>query len=139
MQLSPVPPAPAASGRDPDGAPAAWTHNEGMEYRTAHRRLENHELVVGAVLLLAFVVAVILMFVHPTASLTVFAISLVGLVLAVIVGKGLARAERTAARKSLAEGVCPNCGAAVHTGDNPQQLHCDACEIEFSERGVIVR
>ena len=43
-----------------------------MTYVTVHRSKIRFQVVIATILVLAFFLALILMFVHPTASLTVF-------------------------------------------------------------------
>ena len=108
-----------------------------MEYQQARLRLEHHQLAVVLALITAFLIAFLLMFIHPTASLAVFAIALIGLVAAVIVGFALKRAKQTAAREELAHQACPECGAkVVHPAEHPADWHCPGCGADFTPRGA---
>jgi ribosomal protein L37AE/L43A len=110
-----------------------------MDYQTAHTKLEHHQLAVIFALIFAFIIAFVLMFIHPTASLAVFALALIGLFAALLVGAGLRRVERSAARSALSHEACPKCGAHVaHTAERPVDWHCEACGADFSERGAAV-
>ena len=107
-----------------------------MDYQTAHNKLEHHQLAVIGALIVAFFIAFALMFIHPTASLAVFAIALIGMFAALLVGMGLRRAERIAARSELAHQACPKCGAKVeHDADRPKDWHCSDCGAIFSPAG----
>lgn len=110
-----------------------------MDYQTAHARLEHHQLAVIAGLLLAFVIAAVLMFVHPTASLAVFAIAFVGLLASLVLGAWLGHVERAAARESLSHGACPRCGSGVqHMTARPDDWHCNTCGADFTPAGIEV-
>lgn len=110
-----------------------------MNYQTAHAKLEHHQLAVIGALILAFLVAFMLMFIHPTASLAVFAIALVGLLAGLVIAAFLRHAERGAARAALVQHACPKCGAKVeHTTQRPADWHCEACGADFSEAGAEV-
>jgi len=118
------------------GAGCAVQNEVVMDYTTAHNKLEHHQLAAIGALILAFVIAFVLMFIHPTASLAVFAIALIGLFAALFVGMGLRHAERTAARSALGHHACPKCGAKVeHPGGRPVDWQCAECGAVFSPGG----
>ena len=90
-----------------------------------------------AVLIVAFVIAMVLMFVHPTGSLMIFFLGLV----CALVGGGvvhvMARAEQTAIRHALQRRECPHCGATggpLEGGAGEWQ--CRSCGEMFVDTGA---
>lgn len=130
----------AKTGRNSNGHQPLKSETEcAMDYQTAHSKLEHHQLAVVGGLILAFFIAFALMFIHPTASLAVFAIAFGGLIAALVVGAGLKRAERKAAVAALSHEACPKCGAKVeHTTVRPMDWHCTDCGANFSKVGTEV-
>jgi hypothetical protein len=108
-----------------------------MSYLSLQRKLENHELAALGVLTAAFAAAFVLMFVHPTGALLIFGLSLIFLMVMIIVGRFILRAERTVAREALTHGDCPKCGADVQTeADDTDTRHCPACGADFLLSGI---
>lgn len=107
-----------------------------MSYQTVHKTLERWEFLVLWLLVVAFIVACILMFVHATAALAMVWLGMIVLVVAWVVVKVLRRVERIAARHDLAGHHCPKCGADVrHEPAGSPDWHCDACGADFAASG----
>ncbi len=108
-----------------------------MSYLSLHNSRERMELSVMALLIGMFLLVMALMFIHPTLALAVFGLGLVTALLAGGVDKLFGRAERQAARKSLAGHTCPRCGAPVHwDGCAEAHWHCAACRADFMPDGL---
>ncbi|MHC5001808.1 MAG: hypothetical protein ACYTJ0_01675 [Planctomycetota bacterium] len=108
-----------------------------MSYQSIHKTLERWEFAVLGMLVVAFLIACVLMFVHATAALAMVWLGLVVLAVAFVVIKLLRRAERVAARHELASHHCPKCGAGVHhEPPESEDWHCDECDAVFAASGV---
>ena len=110
-----------------------------MTYRELHRTNEGYGLVVMWVLIIAFLIAVPFMFVHPSITLALFFTGLIILAVASWVEKLIKRSERVAARAELSAHQCPCCSATID-GDPEQteELQCQACGSAFSKSGVLL-
>jgi len=84
-----------------------------MSYATIHRTNERFLLTVLFILIVAFVFATILMFLHPTGALTIFVLGLGTVFIAALIERGFKYRERTAIRQALGRNECPQCGAGV--------------------------
>ncbi|MHC4413733.1 MAG: transposase family protein [Planctomycetota bacterium] len=108
-----------------------------MSYDSLHKANERYQLAVMWLLIGAFLVAMALMFVHPTGAILVFWVGLVILGVAVVIEKLVVRAERAAARNALKSHTCPHCGAEVEQDPQPGgEWHCRACSATFLDTGA---
>ncbi|MHC5023455.1 MAG: hypothetical protein ACYTGG_06030 [Planctomycetota bacterium] len=111
-----------------------------MSYRTLHKANESYELAVMWLLIAAFLVAVALMFVHPSGAIFVF---WAGLIIAAAAwgSEKIVRAiERRLARRTLATGTCPCCGKALDQKEpTNHEWSCASCESIFLDTGVQIR
>jgi hypothetical protein len=105
-----------------------------MSYQTIHRNLARHEIGVGMLLLAAFLVAVPLMFIHPTGALALFGLSLIVLLVAVILDVVMRWMQRRAAVDELRHHSCPSCGARMVDPSAPWA--CEQCGTSFDSTGV---
>ncbi len=108
-----------------------------MTYRSVHKAKGSYELTVLWLLIGAFVLAMGLMFVHPTASLLVFFMGFAFLGVAVLIDKLFATVERAAARSALKSHTCPSCGANVSRDRQHEDgWHCLTCGSAFLDTGA---
>ncbi len=108
-----------------------------MTYRSVHKAKGSYELTVLWLLIGAFVLAMALMFVHPTASLLVFFMGFAFLGVAVLIDKLFASVEQAAARTALKSHTCPSCGANVDRDrQQDDEWHCLACGAAFLDTGA---
>lgn len=109
-----------------------------MSYTTIQDGTLRLELTVLGLLIIAFLLAVVLMFVHPTGALTVFAFSLVG----TIVFAGFDRRRRRTALRlacdALAHESCPRCDGPVTASaddDGDRRMRCQRCGMSYASSG----
>ncbi len=109
-----------------------------MTYHSIHKAKGSYELTVLWLLIAAFVLAMGLMFVHPTASLLVFFLGFAFLGVAVLIDKLFATMEHSAARRALKSHTCPSCGANVYRDRQQQdEWHCLECGSAFLDTGAV--
>lgn len=109
-----------------------------MSYRTLHKANERYELAVMWLLIGAFVLAMALMFVHPTGAILVFLLGLIILAVASIIELVVKRIERSAARTELTHHHCPACGEYIKrssSGNSLGEWHCEKCSANFLDSG----
>jgi hypothetical protein len=95
------------------------------------------ELAMMALLFGMFLLVMALMFIHPSLALGVFWLGLITVLVVGGVDKLLGRAERRAAKSSLASHVCPRCGAPIQwEGQGEAHWHCEACQADFLPDGL---
>ena len=107
-----------------------------MTYQSLIRTNERYQVTVLFVYLGMLLVAMAMMFVHPTVTLLLFWIGLISLAAFALSEKFIGSVLRKSARHDLARFVCPRCGAAVH--HDPQQVEdwcCDRCDAAFECSG----
>jgi hypothetical protein len=107
-----------------------------MSYQSLVRINERYQIAVLFVYLAMLLVAMAMMFVHPTITLLLFWIGLISLAAFALSEKFIGAVLRSSARHDLARFVCPRCGAAVHS--DPQQARdwrCDRCDAAFECSG----
>ncbi|MHC4990567.1 MAG: hypothetical protein ACYTGC_06260 [Planctomycetota bacterium] len=108
-----------------------------MDYRSVHQVNERYKLSVMWMLVGAFLLAVVLMFLHPSAALLVFSLGLIFTAVATVIELFFKRAERVAARSALQHHECPSCGAPVERSKaHEDEWHCDACGVTFMDSGA---
>ncbi len=112
-----------------------------MSYRTLHKANERYELVVMWLLIGAFVLAMALMFVHPTGAILVFLLGMVFLAVTSIIELIVRHKERSVARNELTHHHCPACGEYIARNrgrDNVHgQWHCEKCNADFLDNGDV--
>lgn len=96
-------------------------------YRVIHRANDRYKLTVMSVLIAAFLVAMPLMFVHPTVVILLVWLGLVVLALALPIEWLLQRAERAAAHKALQRHECPECGSTLGDAPDESDWICESC------------
>lgn len=107
-----------------------------MSYPSLAKANEHYQLAIMWVLMAAFVVAMGMMFVHPTATIALFWLGLVILGLFAISERFITAALHSSARQSLARNACPCCGAGVHRDpSDPDDWCCDRCGAAFRDSG----
>jgi len=84
-------------------------------------------LAVMFVLIGAFLVAVLMMFVHPGVALLLLWLGLIVLCLATGVHWAFKRAEEITLRHETVAYACPVCGAAVSRDTGEARCQCHAC------------
>ena len=100
------------------GRAFARTLHLGMRvYRVIRAVNRGYPLAVLWLYVAAFLLAVVLMFMHPLGTIVLVWIGLLGLVLALLVAKLLAVVQRMVARNILAAGACPGCGGHLSGAD----------------------
>ena len=109
-----------------------------MTYRSLHKANESYKLAVMWLLIGAFLIAMMLMFVHPTGAILVFFLGLIILAVAALIEKLVQWVERITARHELKAHHCPSCGADFRS---PPQQHadewsCDECGSIFLPGGA---
>jgi hypothetical protein len=108
-----------------------------MSYRSLNKANVRYQLTVLFLLIGAFVLAMVLINIHPTAAIIVFWLGMILLGVAALGEWVIRKAERAAARSELRSHRCPRCGKEMH-GDvgEAQAWHCDECGATFLESGV---
>ncbi|MHC4217037.1 MAG: hypothetical protein ACYSU7_01140 [Planctomycetota bacterium] len=105
-----------------------------MSYQSLNKANVRYQLTVLFLLIGAFVLAMVLINIHPTAAIIVFWLGLLLLGVAALGEWVIRKAERAAARSELRESLCPRCGREIrHEAD---QWHCDECGAVFLESGI---
>lgn len=108
-----------------------------MSFRTLHKANEGYKLVVMWLLIGTFLIAMALMFVHPTGAILVFWLGLIILAVAALIEKLVQWAERIAARHDLKAHLCPSCGADVRQApQHADDFRCDECGSVFLTSGA---
>jgi predicted RNA-binding Zn-ribbon protein involved in translation (DUF1610 family) len=110
-----------------------------MSYRSISKANLRYQLVVLFLLIGAFVLAMVLINIHPTAALIVFWLGMILAGLAAIGEWLIRKAERAAARSELKSHHCPRCGKEVHRAaeaEGETEWHCDDCGATFLESGI---
>ncbi len=109
-----------------------------MSYRVVHERNDGFKLAIMGILIVAFLIALPLMFVHPMAVLGLFFSGLIILAIGVGVAKLFHRAERLEARQELLRHACPGCGAAIEGDpDSAEEWNCTSCGSVFLRSGEL--
>lgn len=107
-----------------------------VTYQALHKANERYQLTVACVLLAALLVAMAMLVVHPTVTLLLFWLGLIGLGLFSISEKLIGCVLRNSAKRALARYVCPCGGAGVHR--DPSEVEhwcCDRCGAAFMSSG----
>ena len=107
-----------------------------MSYRSIHKANEAYQLTVMWLLIGAFVVAMALMFIHPTGALLLFFMGLGVVLVAGLIEKLFVRAERSAARDALKGHACPSGGAGIDWEPGAAEWHCEMCGSNFLDSGT---
>jgi DNA-directed RNA polymerase subunit RPC12/RpoP len=108
-----------------------------MSYRSIAKANVRYQLTVLFLLIGAFVLAMVLINIHPTAAIIVFWLGMIVLGVAALGEWVIRKAERAAARKELMSHHCPRCGKEVHRdGEGAQEWHCDDCGATFLDSGI---
>lgn len=108
-----------------------------MTYRSLHKTKERYEVAVMVLLIVAFVLAWAMMFVHPSVALLIFFAGLLIAGASVVGVSMVSRAQHAAARVSLRSHRCPSCGTEVHEiPTRADAWHCDECGAEFQADGT---
>lgn len=101
-------------------------------YHSIEKANHSYKLTILCVLTAAFLIAMPLMFVHPTAVIMLVWLGLVVMAIAVPIEWLILYWQRSAARKALARHECPECGAtcdlAAFKGD---AWTCGECGTAF--------
>ena len=103
-------------------------------YASIHKANEQFLLAVIGFLVLAFVAAMILMFVHPSVALGVFAVGLIVALVSGVIEALFKRSERAAVRTSIRAQQCPLCGGPVR--DEAGAWSCPECDRAFLASGL---
>ncbi len=144
LSRRPVPSSPISPDADDHKwgrIPLVWltcfAHAGDMSYRSLQHANRVYEFTVFGVLIGAFLVAMLLMFVHPTGAITIFWIGLILLAITVVVERVVRQIQRSTARKALRAQVCPNCDARISQDQNDgTKWQCQACGSIFLENGA---
>jgi ribosomal protein L37AE/L43A len=89
------------------------------------------------ILIVAFLIAVPLMFVHPGMVLSLFWLGLVLLGAASVVGWVIVRAREAGARHSLKLHKCPHCHKEIQPDpQSPGEWHCRHCGANYLSSGI---
>ena len=108
-----------------------------MTYRSLHKANESYKLAVMWLLIGAFLIAMTLMFVHPTGAILVFFLGLIILAVAALIEKLVQWAERITARHELKAHHCPSCGADFRKAPrHTDEWRCEECDSVFLPGGV---
>ena len=108
-----------------------------MTYRTPHKANESYKLAVMWLLIGAFLIAMMLMFIHPTGAILVFFLGLFILAVAALIEKLVQWAERIAARHDLKSHHCPSCGADFRQApQHADEWRCEECGTVFLPGGA---
>lgn len=107
-----------------------------MSYRTLHTANQRLEFTIVGVLVVAFLLTWVLMFVHPAIAIALFWLGMAFFLVAVFVLVFTLKAERSAARKELAAHHCPNCNSEIDRDPSAGEWHCKACGADFLDSGV---
>jgi len=106
-------------------------------YRVIRAVNRGYPLAVLWLYVAAFLLAVVLMFMHPLGTIVLVWIGLLGLVFALLVAKLLAVVQRIVARNILAAGACPGCGGHLSGADAEAKVRrCEACGSMFLVTGA---
>ncbi|MDY7107204.1 MAG: hypothetical protein SYC29_01070 [Planctomycetota bacterium] len=107
-------------------------------YRVIRAINRAYALTVLWLYIAAFLVAVALMFMYPIGTITLVWAGLVGLVVALLVGRLLAIVQRALARRSLTASRCPSCGAGLDdvSAEASSPRTCGACGCIFLPNGA---
>jgi uncharacterized membrane protein len=104
-------------------------------YAYIHRANERFMLGVMVFLVIAFIAAMLLMFLHPSGALFMFALGLVVAMVSAVVVKVAKRSERAAVRAAIDAHECPECGGPIR--DEAGAWRCDECDHSFLASGVV--
>ncbi len=108
-----------------------------MTYRTLHKANEGYKLAVMWLLIGAFLITMMLMFIHPTGAILVFFLGLFILAVAALIEKLVQWAERIAARHDLKAHHCPSCGADFRSSpQHADEWRCEECSSVFLPGGA---
>ena len=108
-----------------------------MSYRSLNKLNVRYQLTVLFLLIGAFLLAMVLINIHPTAAIIVFWLGMLVLGAAALGEWAFRAAERAAARSELKSHHCPRCGKEVQRGDEgAQEWHCDECGATFLDSGI---
>jgi len=107
-----------------------------MLYRILRTLHAWYPLGVLWIYVLAFLVALGMMFVFPQITLLLFFLGLGGLGLAVIGARALGSLEHAMAKRIVGRGTCPRCGrSGQHRADGHSDWSCESCGAIFGPRG----
>jgi DNA-directed RNA polymerase subunit RPC12/RpoP len=108
-----------------------------MSYRSITKANVRYQLTVLFLLIGAFVLAMVLINIHPAAAIIVFWLGMLVLGAAALGEWAFRVAERAAARSELESHHCPRCGKEVHrSAEQTQVWHCDECGATFLDSGT---
>jgi DNA-directed RNA polymerase subunit RPC12/RpoP len=108
-----------------------------MSYRSISKANVRYKLTVLFLLIGAFLLAMVLINIHPTAAIIVFWLGMLVLGAAALGEWAFRVAERAAARSELEGHRCPRCGKEVHrSAEQAQEWHCDECGAAFLDSGI---
>lgn len=91
--------------------------------------------VLLVMLMAAFVLAFVFMFIYPLASLILVFLGLGGLWGSAILRKLASLGQLRAAKSLLRQGLCPNCG---NTRSDNIMHACKICEARFESGGIMI-
>ena len=107
-----------------------------MTYQSLSKINERYQLTVMWGLMAAFLVAMVMMFVHPTVTLALFWLGLTTLGVFSISEHFITSALQRSAKRTLARHACPSCGSRVHrTASDQDEWSCDQCGAAFEDSG----
>jgi ribosomal protein S27AE len=108
-----------------------------MSYRSITKANVRYQLTVLFLLIGAFVLAMVLINIHPAAAIIVFWLGMLVLGAAALGEWAFRVAERAAARSELESHHCPRCGKEVHrSAEQAEEWHCDECGATFLDSGI---
>ena len=107
-----------------------------MTFRSLSRANEHYQVTVLCVFIGMLLVAMVMMFVHPTVTLLLFWLGLISLGAFAMSEKFIGTVMRRSARSELERLVCPRCRATVHRDPlEVQDWCCDECGATFKCSG----
>ena len=108
-----------------------------LTYRVMHAINHSYPVAVLVMYVCAGVLAMMCMFIHPFATISLFGLGLASLVWVIIAGRLLAWMTRSIARPMIQQGRCPRCGASAGAmREMTANWACDACGAEFEANGT---
>jgi DNA-directed RNA polymerase subunit RPC12/RpoP len=108
-----------------------------MSYRSLNKLNVRYQLTVLFLLIGAFLLAMVLINIHPTAAIIVFWMGMIVLGAAALGEWAFRAAERRAARSEMRGNHCPRCGKEVHRdAQEEDEWHCDECGSTFLASGI---
>lgn len=110
-----------------------------MSYTSIHNTHERFGVTVMFVLLGTGLLAMAMMFIHPSVAILIFWMGLLIAGVWALVNMQLRRLERAEVRKALSSHHCPICGHEVNRQPGQSSpWRCDECGAEISADGDVL-